>query len=74
VALFGPSDPHHTGCIGSGEYVQIRNDFKCGPCHYYPQYRYEDKKNCLHGQSPTCMKSISVEQVMDGVKKVLKNE
>ncbi len=71
VAVFGPSNPVHTGCIGEGDYVQVRNDFKCGPCNFYPSYRYEDKKYCLDGQPPACMRSITVEQVMASLKDLL---
>jgi len=75
IALFGPSNPLHTGCIGSGAYVQIRNDFKCGPCNYYPEYRLEYKQACIdEGKPPACMRSISVEQVTDALKKILAHE
>jgi len=65
VGLFGPSDPAHTGPIGEGEYEVIRKDFKCGPCHYYPEYRIQDKKKCLDGKVTPCMKAITAQEVME---------
>jgi ADP-heptose:LPS heptosyltransferase len=71
VALFGPTNPLHTGCIGLGNYVQIRNDFKCGPCSDYPK-EYEHKQFCIsEGKPPACMRSISIEQVINALKVVL---
>ncbi|MBU0683845.1 MAG: glycosyltransferase family 9 protein [Candidatus Omnitrophota bacterium] len=64
VGLFGPSDPAHTGPIGEGFYKVIRKDFKCGPCHYYPEYRLEDKKKCLDGNVTPCMKAITAHEVI----------
>lgn len=74
LGLFGPSNPYHTGPLGPGGYRFIRNDFKCGPCNYSPQYRYEDKKYCLDGRIPACMNSITIEQVTDGLKEILDHE
>ena len=71
VALFGPSNPDFTGCVGPGEYVQLRNDFPCGPCNYSTEYRYEDKKYCLDGKSPACMKSITPQQVVAALEGIL---
>ncbi|MFH1395177.1 MAG: glycosyltransferase family 9 protein [Candidatus Omnitrophota bacterium] len=68
TGLFGPSDPAHTGPIGKGAYKVIRKDFKCGPCHYYPEYRLEDKKKCLDGNVTSCMRAISSEEVISLVK------
>ncbi|MBF0489123.1 MAG: glycosyltransferase family 9 protein [Candidatus Omnitrophica bacterium] len=63
LGLFGPSNPQHTGAIGKGVYGFIRNDFPCGPCNYSPQYRYEEKKSCLDGNPPPCMRSITADRV-----------
>lgn len=71
VGLFGPSNPLHTGFIGQGSYRYIRNDFKCGPCNYYPDYRFEDKKYCLDGKVPACMRSIEIQQVEEALKEIL---
>lgn len=72
LGLFGPSNPYHTGSIGSGIHRFIRNDFRCGPCNYSPSYRYNDKKNCLDGEPPACMKSITVEQVKKELEDILR--
>ena len=72
LGLFGPSNPAHTGPVGPGRYDVIRNDFQCGPCNYSSSYRMEDKKNCLDGKPPACMKSITAEQVITGLKNLLK--
>lgn len=71
VGLFGPSNPHHTGPVGVGKYEFIRNKFDCGPCNYSEEYRYEDKKNCLDGHAPECLKSITSEQVIACIKKLI---
>jgi len=74
LALFGPSNPEHTGAIGLGRFTHIRNDFPCGPCNYYSAYRTEDKANCIDGQIPPCMQSISIEQVKIGLTQILQIE
>jgi 3-deoxy-D-manno-octulosonic-acid transferase/heptosyltransferase-1 len=58
VALFGPTSPLRTGPYGPGHMV-IKSKDGCGPCF---------KKECV---DPKCMKDISVDMVMDEVKKVL---
>ena len=65
IGLFGPSAPAHTGPIGAGEYTALRKEFKCGPCHYYPAYRMEEKKKCLDGKITPCMKAITAREVME---------
>ncbi|MBL7072460.1 MAG: glycosyltransferase family 9 protein [Candidatus Omnitrophica bacterium] len=64
IALMGPSSPAHTGPTGVGKYKAIRKEFKCGPCHFYPGYRMEDKKKCLDGNVTPCMKAITVSEVI----------
>jgi len=64
VGLFGPTHMKHTGFIGTGPYKAIRNDFPCGPCiDNVPK----DKQECLNGQPPACMQSITVEQVIEAL-------
>jgi heptosyltransferase-1 len=58
VALFGPTAPWRTGPYGKGHTV-IRKKLECGPCF---------RKKC---SDPTCMKSITVEDVFDTVKKLM---
>jgi len=67
IGLFGPSSPAHTGPIGKGKYKAIRKDFKCGPCHFYPEYRLNDKKKCLDGNVTPCMKAIMASEVISQV-------
>jgi heptosyltransferase-1 len=56
VALFGPTAPWRTGPYGKGHTV-IQKKLECSPCF---------RKKCSH---LTCMKSITVEEVYDSVKK-----
>jgi heptosyltransferase-1 len=60
VALFGPTAPWRTGPYGRGHKV-IRTDLDCSPCF---------KKKCSH---MSCMKDISVERVLAGVREILKD-
>lgn len=58
VVFFGPTDPHrHTP---PGKYaVVIKKELKCSPCY---------KSSC---QKLTCMKNITVEEVLNAVKKLM---
>ena len=59
VAIFGSTDPEKTGPMGDGNII-IRKDADCSPCF---------KRKC-----PTdlrCMDMIKVEDVMDGVERIL---
>ena len=58
VALFGPTAPWRTGPFGSGHQV-IRAGLKCSPCF---------KRECT---TKDCMEQISVEDVLDGVEKLV---
>jgi len=58
VALFGPTAPWRTGPYGRGHRV-IRTDLDCSPCF---------KRRCRH---MSCMKDISVAQVLAGVGEIL---
>jgi heptosyltransferase-1 len=57
VALFGPTSPWRTGPFGSIHQV-IRVEMECSPCF---------KRVC---KTKECMLNISVDQVIDGVKKL----
>ena len=57
VALFGPTAPWRTGPFGSGHQI-IRADLICSPCF---------KQQC---DTMDCMKQITVQQVLDGVKRL----
>jgi len=57
VALFGPTAPWRTGPFGTDHQI-IRTDIKCSPCF---------KRQC---DTIDCMKQISVEQVLNGVKRL----
>ena len=61
VALFGPTDPVRTGPY-SKKCLIIQRDLKCIPCF---------RKQCSQG-SFECMESITVEEVFEGVKKILR--
>lgn len=58
IALFGPTDPVKTGPYGKGNEV-IRKDIECSFCF---------KRVC---PTKKCMALISVEEVLDNIKKVL---
>lgn len=58
IALFGPTAPWRTGPYGKGHTV-IRKEMACSPCF---------KKTC---SDPRCMKDISVEEVIEAVKKTV---
>ena len=58
VALFGPTAPWRTGPYGKGHTV-LQEKLECSPCF---------RKTCSH---LTCMKSITVEEVFDTVKKLV---
>lgn len=59
IALFGPTDPERH-IPPSKAHILIRKDLKCSPC-YNP--------NCMKGLK--CMKDISVDEVLEAVKKLL---
>jgi len=61
VALFGPTDPERTGPY-SKKCLIIQRDLECIPCF---------RKQCSQG-SFECMESITVEEVFEGVKKILR--
>ena len=61
VALFGPTDPARTGPY-SKKCLIIQRDLECIPCF---------RKQCSQG-SFECMESITVEEVFEGVKKILR--
>lgn len=58
VALFGPTAPWRTGPYGKG-HVIVRKGLPCSPCF---------KRVCA---SPKCMQEITVEEVLDGIEKIL---
>jgi len=57
VALFGPTAPWRTGPIGTGHIV-VRKGLECSPCF---------RKKC---SDPRCMKEISVDDVLQAVKRL----
>lgn len=60
IALFGPTSPKLTGPYGTGRSIIIRKDIDCDvPCY---------NLNCPENH---CMKSITVEDVLDAVGKIL---
>ena len=61
VALFGPTNPARTGPYGPGHRV-IRRALSCAPCL---------RKRC---DNPRCMTEISVKEVFDELKKVLRTK
>ena len=61
VALFGPTDPRRTGPFTKNCLV-IHSDLECMPCF---------RKPCSQ-KSFKCMESITVEDVFEGVKKLLR--
>lgn len=63
VALFGPTDPGRTGPY-TKKHLIIRKDMECIPCF---------RKRCIY-DSFVCMESITPEEVLEGVKRILKNQ
>jgi heptosyltransferase I len=61
VALFGPTAPWRTGPYGTGHKV-VRRGLACSPCF---------KKKCDHR---SCMKGITVDSVLQGVREQLESE
>jgi 3-deoxy-D-manno-octulosonic-acid transferase/heptosyltransferase-1 len=59
IALFGPTSPSRTGPYGQGHLV-IRKALSCSPCFL---------KKC---ETRQCMKDISVDDVLQAVKEMLK--
>lgn len=61
VALFGPTNPDLTGPYTERQLV-ISKNMECSPCY---------RKRCIQN-SFECMESITVEEVFEGVKHILK--
>lgn len=61
VALFGPTNPDRTGPYGAGHRV-VRKDLHCSPCL---------RKEC---DTMQCMRDISVEEVLNAVKEILRRQ
>lgn len=60
VAIFGSTDPELTGPLG-GRSVVIKKDVECSPCF---------ERECPYGHY-RCMEEIGIEEVMDGVRRLL---
>jgi lipopolysaccharide heptosyltransferase I len=58
VAIIGPTAPWRTGPFGSGHQI-VRTELECSPCF---------KRKC---KTIDCMERIRVQQVLDGVERVL---
>jgi len=60
VGIFGPTRPEITGPRGTGRVVVVQKDARCNraPCYY------------LECPDNRCMKSVSVEDVFDAVRKI----
>jgi lipopolysaccharide heptosyltransferase II len=59
IALFGPTDPKRH-LVTTGEHILIKKDLPCSPCY---------KPRC---KTNKCMESISVQEVIEAVDKLLK--
>lgn len=70
VALFGPSDPKHTGPVGPGSYKVVRKPFDCGPCNYYPEYHKEQKAQCMRAEYVKCMNGIELKDVLGAIEEI----
>lgn len=60
VGLYGSTDPHRTGPLGTGNTVLIKN-LDCVPC---------EEKQCPN-KSRACMEAITVDEVFEAVRKAL---
>lgn len=63
VALFGPTDPGQTGPY-TKKHLIIRKDMECIPCF---------RKRCIYDRF-VCMESITPEEVLEGIKSILKGQ
>ena len=63
VALFGPTDPRRTGPLGPGKV--LRRDLPCSPCL---------QRRCQIADTYRCMRDLSVEEVLDAARDVLRGE
>ncbi len=62
VAIFGSTEPKHTGPLGQGHYV-IRHQVLCSPCY---------RKECPIDLR--CMKAVSVDEVAKALQEILSNQ
>ncbi len=60
VALFGPTDPRHTGPVGDHHTI-LRRDLFCSPCFL---------KKCPYGHE--CMEEMTVDEVYRAVRETLR--
>jgi len=61
IALFGAIDPDRTGPVGKGHIVISHPELECVPCN---------AKSCSHTQYLECMTLITIDEVMQAVKRV----
>ena len=64
IALFGPSPSRRFRPLGNKNVI-IKKPCKCSPC---PQFEYGKQPQCQNNQ---CMQSITVDEVLDSVIKVI---
>jgi len=70
VAIFGPTDPSRTSPYGK-EHIVVRKELPCSPCWSIHNLGVGNV-NCIH---PTnlCLKDLSVEEVFQVIKEIVKN-
>jgi lipopolysaccharide heptosyltransferase II len=62
VAIYGPSDPLHTGPHLQSDRVLQANDFPCVPCM---------KRTCSYREPLACLRSITPERVCERARMIL---
>jgi heptosyltransferase-2 len=67
VTIFAPADPERVCPFGNRDLV-VKPDKPCSPCFMYPWETPYPKMRCQH---PFCITEVTVEQVMQAVRKVL---
>ncbi len=72
LALFGPTNPAHTGLTGNGCYRLLRKAFACGPCNHLSRNEAWAKLDCLNGAITPCMKAFSDREVIEALEEILK--
>jgi len=75
LVMYGPTDPTlvHPWKVN---YKVIREDLPCSPCYKYTDIRSENQQliECKIDDKFLCMKSITVQQVLNGINELARNE
>jgi ADP-heptose:LPS heptosyltransferase len=70
VTIFAPADPDRVCPFGFRDLV-VKPDKSCSPCFLYPWHATKPKMCCGANGRPMCITEVSVERVMDTIRKSL---